>query len=330
MKNAKSLILIVLAFGYYGPTSAFSQPAPARWTAHELRTGSPSSLPVELYRPVDMASDGDCLFVLDMDDDNIKVFSKEGSFRYAFGRKGQGPGEFHRPGGLDIHGSHIFIADSGNRRIQVVDRKGGYLAGFKVPFFPYRILALEENRIVVLGLPSGRSGPEKLLHGYDGQGRLLWEAVDSFYSGDSIYDLMRNRPFIRKASGGEFFLIPSTDDRTVRRMDAAGRLLGEIKVAPSVPLKEITITVRGGERRTLHPFCWSCALDKETLFLLIPERTDDGDLGPGRTIAVIDRRGDNTAWITLPLKVSRIAVQGGVIFGLDLDSRLRLFKAGGR
>jgi hypothetical protein len=328
MKRIKPLILIVLTFGYCEPTSVFAQLTPARWTAHELRAGPASSPPVELYRPVDMAFDGDGLFVLDMDDDNVKVFSKAGSFRYTFGRKGQGPGEFHRPSGLDVQDARICVADSGNRRIQIIDKRGSYLSGFKVPFLPFRILALENNRIVVLGLPSGRTGPEKLLHCYDGQGRLLWEAVDSFHSRDSVYDLMRNRMFIRKAPGGEFFLIPNADDRTIRRMNAAGRLLGEIKVAESYPLKEVTITVRGGQKRTLHPLCWNCALDRETLYLLIPERTEDGDLGPGRTIAAIDRRGDHIALISLPAKVSRIAVESGTIFGLDLDSRLRLFTTG--
>ena len=200
-----------------------------------------------------------------------------------------------------------------------------------MPFLPYRILALKDNKIVVLGLPSGRLEREKLLHGYDGQGRLLWEAVDSFRSGDSVYDLMRNRMFIRKSrSGSEFFLIPNTDDRTVRRMSPTGRLLSEIEVAESVPLRAITISVKGGERRILRPFCWSCALDGETIYLLIPGQTEDGDLGPGRMIAAIDRNGGTTALITLPMKLTRIAVGSGMIFGLDLDARLRLLDWGGK
>ena len=328
MKKTRPLTLRLLILGYCAQLAVFGQSSPARWAARELKPGPASSPPVELYRPVELALDEDGLFILDMDDNDIKVFSLAGAFRYAFGRKGQGPGEFHRPGGLDILDRRVYVADSGNRRIQVLDKKGDYLAGFKVPFSPYRILALEEDRIVVLGLPSGRSGPEKLLHCYDGRGRLLWEAVDSFHSGDSVYDLMRNRMFIRKAPGGEFFLVPGADDRIVRRMNAAGFLLEEIKVDESYPLKEIAITARGGQKRTLRPFCWNCALDGEALYLLIPERAEDGDLGPGRTIAVIGRRGANTALIDLPAKTSRIAVAGTTIYGLDLESRLRLFTTG--
>ncbi len=328
MKKNKAIALMLLILGCSASMDVFSQSSPARWTAREIKSGPVSSPPVELYRPVELALDEDGLFVLDMDDNDIKVFSRAGAFRYMFGRKGQGPGEFHRPSGLDILDGRVYVADAGNRRIQVLDKKGAYLAGFKVLFSPYRVLALEEDRIVVLGLPSSRSGPEKLLHCFNSRGEILWEAVESFDSGDSVYDLMRNRMFIRRAPGGEFFLVPGADDRIVRRMNAAGFLLEEIKVDASCPLKEITITARGGRKRTLRPFCWNCALDGEALYLLIPERTEDGDLGPGRTIAVIGRRGANTALIDLPAKVSRIAVAGPTIFGIDLDSRLRLFTTG--
>ncbi len=328
MKKMRLPVFVLLALAYCGPAALSGQSDPARWTAREIKPAAASSPPVELYRPVDLALDDGRLFILDMSDNNIKVFSRAGAFQYTFGRKGQGPAEFHRPSGLDIQGSRVYVADAGNRRIQVLSKRGDYLAGFKLPFSPYRVLALEEDTIVVLGLPSGRSGPEKLLHGYDGQGRVLWAAVDSFYSGDSAYDLLRNRMFIRKTSGGEIWLVPGADDRNVLRMNAAGVVLGEFKVKEGYPLQEIEITTQGGRKRTLRPFCWNCALDGETLYLLMPEQMEDGDLGPGRMIAAIGRHGETAALIELPAQVSRIAVEGRTIFGLDLDLRLRLFTGG--
>jgi hypothetical protein len=275
---------------------------------------------------VELALDKTGLFILDMEDNNVKVFSRGGALLSMFGRKGQGPGEFHRPSGLDIHGGQIYVADAGNRRIQILDKKGGYLAGFKVPLSPYRVLALEEDRIVVLTLPSFRSAQEKLLHCYDSQGELLWEAVDPFHSGDSVYDLMRNRMFIRKTPGGELRLVPGADSRIVLRMSAAGFLLGEIKVDEGYPLKEIAIAAGGGRKKTLRPFCWNCSQDGEILYLLIPEKTDDGDLGPGRTMAAVGRSGGINALVDLPVRVSRVAVEGRTVFGIDLDSRLRVFE----
>jgi len=263
---------------------------------------------------------------LDMDDDDIKVFSKSGAFEYLIGRKGQGPGEFHLPSGLDILGDGLYVADSANRRVQVVDTKGRYLSGFRVPFSPHRILALGPERIVVMSLPSGRAGQEKVLHAFDSSGQLLWEAGDSFYSRDPVYDLMRNRWFMLKAAGGEFFLVRGANDRVVRRLDADGVLLGEAEVTEKYPFQEIDIPGKEGKRRTLRSFCWNCASDRERLFLLVPERTEDGDLGPGRTIAVIDLAGEIVASIDLPERLTRIAVDGNTIFGIDLDARLRIFE----
>jgi hypothetical protein len=226
---------------------------------------------------------------------------------------------------LDILGGKLYVADSANRRVQVLDMKGKYLSGFRVPFQPHRVLALAPDRIVVMSLPTGRDGREKVLHGYDGAGQPLWEAVDSFFSGDSVYDLMRNRWFMLKAGGGEFFIARATDDRAVRRLDKDGTLLAEVEISEQNPFQDIEIPVREGKKRPLRALFWNCAADKERLYLLIPERTEDGDLGPGRKVVRVGPSGEVAAEIDLPEKLSRIAVEGKTIFGTDLDARLRVF-----
>ena len=59
---------------------------------------------------------------------------------------------------------------------------------------------------------------------------------------------------------------------------------------------------------------------------MIPGRTDDGDLGPGKKIAVIGTAGRLEATITLPEPLTRFAVDGDTIFGVDIESGLRIFK----
>lgn len=325
MRRIRLFLFYSAIFVLGARVAASGQSVSPRVKARELPGGDAAATAVELYRPVDLVLDEDSLFVLDMDDHNIKVFSKAGTFLYTIGRKGQGPGEFHRPCGLDVLDGCVYVADAGNRRIQVLDKRGTHLTGFKVPFSPYRILALEEDKMVVLGLPSGRFGGEKLLHCFDGVGKPSWEAIESFFSGDSVYDLMRNRMFIRKTEAGEVWLVPGADSRIVRRMSAAGFMLGEIKVDERYALEEVEIATGGGRKKSLRPLCWNCALDRGTLYLLIPEKTEDGDLGPGRTIAAVGRSGEMIALIELPAKVSRIAVEGKKVFTVDLESRLRLF-----
>jgi len=276
-------------------------------------------------RPVAIVYDENRLFVLDSEDEEIKVFSKSGAFLYSFGRKGQGPGEFQMPTDMDILSDEIFIADGANLRVQVLDKKGNYRAGFKTLYWPQRILALEKERIVLGHLPSGLSGQEKVLHCYNSKGGLLWEAVESYFSGDSVYDLMRNRIFIRKQGPGDFFFIRSSDDRIVRRMNKDGALIKEIKVTEDLHLNKIAIPTRSGQRKELLGFCWNCAVDAEKFYLLIPQFTAEKDLEPGRQIAVIDGEGNIAAFIDFPVAMTRIAVEGDRIYGLDSEARLRIF-----
>jgi hypothetical protein len=326
MKKSGLPIVLAIGLGCHNQVGICRQAPPLHYAAREVKREIQADGRPYLSRAVALAYDDSRLFVLDMEEDDIKVFSKSGVFEYLIGRKGQGPGEFHLPSGLDILAGKLYVADSANRRVQVVDTKGGYLSGFRVPFSPHRILALGPDRLVVMSLPSGRDGQEKVLHGYDGGGQPLWEAVDSFFSRDSVYDLMRNRWFMLRASGGEFFLVPGANGRLIRRLDADGALLGETEVTEKYPSQEIDIPAREGKKRTLHAFCWNCASDRGRLFLLVPERTEDGDLGPGRTIAVIDRAGGLEATVALPERLTRIAVDGNTIFGIDVDSGLRIFK----
>lgn len=325
MKRPGLPIVLALGLGCQGQWGFSHQAAPLHHTARETMRQPRADDQIILSRPVAIAQDKSRLFVLDMDEADIKVFSKSGAYECTIGQKGQGPGEFHLPSGLDVLGDRLYVADSANRRVQVLDLKGRYLSGFKVLFSPHRILALGPDRILVMSLPSGRDGQEKMLHGFDGAGGLLWEAGDSYFSQDSVYDLMRNRWFILKARGGEFFLVRAANNRMVRRLNEDGALLGEAEVAAKVRSQEIEIPGREGRKRSLSVLCWHCASDKEKIFLLVPERTQDGDLGPGRTIVVIGPAGAILASIDLPDKLARFAVDGDMLFGIDLDDRLRMF-----
>jgi len=318
--------MLAIGLGCQNQAAVCRQVSPLQYAAREVRRETRVDSRSFLSRPVALVCDETRVFILDMDDDDIKVFSRSGVFEYTIGRKGQGPGELHLPSSLDILGGRLYVADSANRRVQVLDTKGGYISGFSVSFSPQRVMALEPDRIVVLSLPSGREGQEKVLHGFDGKGQLLWEAGDSYFSRDSVYDLMRNRWFIFRAPGGEFLLVPGADGRIIRRLDADGALLGETEVTGKYLSQAVEIPAGGGKKRTLRTLCWNCASDREKLFLLVPERTDDGDLGPGKTIAVIDKAGGLEATIAVPERLTRIAVDGNTLFSIDIDSGLRIFK----
>ncbi len=297
-------------------------------SAREIRPSVAAAGETAAYfsRPVAITYDQNQIFVLDARDNDIKVFSKTGRFEVCLCRKGEGPGELSRPSDMDILGEKIYIADGGNRRVQILDKSGTYLGGFKVPFSPWRILALDEDRIVVAHLPSGFSGPEKVVHGFNDQGEILWDVLPSLVSGEPVHDSMQNQLFLRKGPRGDFFVIRTMNDRHIRHFNRDGYLLGETAVpASQYPFQEIEIPGRGGRKSTLKGFCWNCAADGEFLYLLIPEYSADKDLGPGRRIAAVGPAGSVEARIELPERVSRFAVEDKAIYGIDLELCLRIF-----
>jgi hypothetical protein len=326
MKKSGLPIVLAIGLGCHHQAGICQQPVSLHYSAREIAHGIQPQGWLGLSRPVAVVCDESRVFVLDMDDGDIKVFSRSGVFEAVLGRKGQGPGEFSYPSGLDIRQGKLYVADSANRRVQVIDANGRYVSGFQTPFCPTRVLALRPDRIVVMSLPTGRQEKESVLHGFDGGGELLWEAGDSFFSRDSVTDLMRNRWFIVRAAGGEFLLVPGADGRTVRRFDSDGTLLEEAEVSDRYASQEVAIPAKDGGKRMLRTFCWNCASDKGRVFLIVPERMDDGDLGPGRKIAVLNRTGGLEAEISFPARLTRIAVDGGAVFGLDVDSGLRIFR----
>ena len=62
--------------------------------------------------------------------DRVQVFTPAGTFLYAFGRFGEGPGEFNRPQSMVIEGDTVFITDACNHRIVVYKTDGTYVRTF--------------------------------------------------------------------------------------------------------------------------------------------------------------------------------------------------------
>lgn len=115
----------------------------------------------ELSRPVGLATDTQGgLLVTDAGDHKVKVFSRAGEFRAAFGGQGFAPGQFSFPTDVAVSASgNIFVADSNNARIQVFDPAHEFVLAFPEP-----------GGREILSLPRSLA--------FDGEGRL--HVVDTF------------------------------------------------------------------------------------------------------------------------------------------------------
>ncbi len=71
------------------------------------------------------------VYVTDVKENRVVVFSKRGEYLFSFGESGKDDGQFHAPQGIAVTGEgKVFVVDMFNFRVQVFDAEGKYLGQF--------------------------------------------------------------------------------------------------------------------------------------------------------------------------------------------------------
>ena len=85
----------------------------------------------EFNFPTELRLEGNDLVVVDAMNFRVQVLDKEGSFRYAIGRIGDGEGSMFRPKGVGMDSEgHLYVVDGLYDFVQVFDREGQLLYSF--------------------------------------------------------------------------------------------------------------------------------------------------------------------------------------------------------
>lgn len=125
----------------------------------DLTFGSQGQGSGQFDRPKGVALDADGnIYVGDIGNHRVQVFSPEGEFLREWGVQGSGPGQFNEPWGLavDSERGFVYVADTWNHRIQKFDLEGNFLtqwgifvdtggqaAGFESQFWGPRDVAID-------------------------------------------------------------------------------------------------------------------------------------------------------------------------------------------
>ncbi|GAB4256159.1 MAG: hypothetical protein Kow00122_14340 [Thermoleophilia bacterium] len=135
----------------------------------------------KLGEPVGLALSGEELYVTDVKDQTVKVYTISGRFLREFGAPGVLPGRLSYANGLAVSadGRTVYVADSNNRRVQVFGSDGAPQAVIKTT-----------------GNPEGMGLPRAL--GFDRFGRL--HVVDTFAQAVYVYDA-RNQLVLTYGTG---------------------------------------------------------------------------------------------------------------------------------
>jgi len=323
--NAAAEIVVAAALAFPPAVQETGRPAVENWRVVEVAAAVNGADESCLARPVALAVDKESVYIIDAQDCALKIFSRDGGFLKAAGRKGRGPGDFSFPAGVSVHRGRIFVADKFNFRTQVLDGEGRPAGGFSLPFAPDKIFALDSETLLVTSNPTGRPVAEKLLHIYDARGRLRWEGLEARSSSDPVFDTFMNMILVCPGAAGDFFVVFRSGERSILHFTGSGALAGRIPVDERHAFRPVNLPFPGPQKRLLG-FCWAAAWDRELFYLLAPAPVEGRDLGPGKRLSVIDRNGRLTAAIDLPCPVHRFVIDGTRVFAIDDEGELRIFE----
>ncbi|OGD16457.1 MAG: hypothetical protein A2V76_10385 [Candidatus Aminicenantes bacterium RBG_16_63_14] len=324
-RRAAEAMVVILSLTVAAASGGAKEQAVERWKAVEVAAAANEADEALLGRPLSLALDAECLYVADAQDCAVKVFSKDGRFLRAFGRKGRGPGELTFPSGVSVVGGRVYVADKLNYRIQIFDGEGKPRGGYPVPFAPDKVFAMGAETLLITGNPTGRRAGEMLLHIYGDAGRLRWEGLEARSSSDPMYDTFRNMILVCPGEEKDFYVVFRSGDRTILRFAGTGVLRGKTPVDERHAFRPLDMPFKGPKKRLLG-FCWAAARDRGLFYLSAPEPVDGKDLGPGRRLSVIDKDGRLQAVVELPCPVHRFVVEEDRVFAIDDEGGLRIFE----
>lgn len=268
-------------------------------------------------------------YVVDARENEIRVFSSKGDYSFTMGKKGQGPGEFDHPRDMDFYGGKIYVLDGANRRVQILNPKGEYIGSFKIAMNSWNLRVLDENRIVLTELALRRRDRYKLVHCYNGKGELLWKALDSRISNDSVFDVLLNQVFLLKRDERDFFILPRFGERVIYHFNRLGEELHKINISDEFLARKISVPLKGGRKKELSGLCWDCDFAEGKFYILLPDYIGKGselDLGPGKQIAVINSRGSLESMMSFPVALKLISIGKEIICAVDEENFLRIYK----
>lgn len=84
----------------------------------------------EFIKPAGLAIDGDKLYLTDVAQSQVLVYSLNGQKLLTIGKPGKGDGELSSPNGVSYSAGKIYVSDTGNDRVVVFDDQGKFLAKF--------------------------------------------------------------------------------------------------------------------------------------------------------------------------------------------------------
>jgi len=274
-------------------------------------------------KPVDIESSDSRVFILDSQESTVRIFSSTGKFLASLGRYGRGPGEFMGSGDMSVSRDEVALIDREGRRIQFFDHEGSFRGEFKIGFRAHRLLSLSEDKFIVSSLPRVLEKNVFLLHGFNRQGKEIFQAEKVSSSGDGAFDFFLFEHHLLRVDG-QPALFKNFGSELAYFLNEIGQRIRVLKIDPALPVLQFQLPL--SRSRKVQASFWSVSAWKDQIYLVLPGRMEDGDLGPSSHVAVLNLEGKLERVIDFPVPVYRLTRIDNRFFVIDDSARLRLFE----
>jgi hypothetical protein len=183
------------------------------------------------------------VYVLDVAEKRLAVFSSDGGFTQSLGREGSGPGEFQVPVALAVDSrERMYVLDLARKALVVFDVSGGKIR--RTQDLPLHLdaedLCTIGDRLYALGARDGR-----LIHEISGgTGTVIRSIAADPDAGDATMAGVRAAGYLACGPGETITFLPSGRPEVLRFSAATGERLGRLTI-PDYHAVEITAQADG-------------------------------------------------------------------------------------
>lgn len=125
-----------------------------------------------LINPQDVkVTDDGTIYILDWEDNCIKVYDNQGKYLRKIGREGQGPGEFLTPCYFAVSSDErIYLMDCRNSKTIIMDTDGAFISEFRLIVGNYSGMETDNNNYVYFSKEVSEGTRMMSIHRYNSKG----------------------------------------------------------------------------------------------------------------------------------------------------------------
>lgn len=307
------IILLVFIFSFLSSAQ--------KYKFKEIRIDGPEEA-IIFSKPVDMESFGPRVFVLDSQECQVRVFSSEGKWLYNLGRYGSGPGEFIGSSDFDVTDDEIALIDSEGQRVNLYGLDGSSRGEFKIGFRGHRIAILSRDKFIVTYMPRLMEKNAFLIHGFNRHGKQLFATEKISSSGQGAFDFLLYQHKLIKLAG-QPVLFKNFGPELAFFLNDNGERVKTLKVDPGLPNIEFQPPLPRAKK--IRGSFWAVSAFEDKIYLILPGRMEDGDIGPSSRVAVLNSEGKLEDIIDFLVPVVRLTRVANRFFVIDDEANLRLY-----